>query len=119
MAGKAPAYAMKRPSSKVGFAIFLAVISLLPSCSSHPNRIVIGSKNFTESYVLGEILAQQIEANTSLQVERRFYLAGTYICHQAVLAGRIDIYPEYTGTALTAILKQQAGHDSADVWQRV
>ena len=69
------------------------------------DRIVIGSKNFTEQLVLGEIIAQQIENKTHLTVERRFYLAGTYICHQAILGGRIDIYPEYTGTALTAILK--------------
>ena len=62
---------------------------------------MIGSKNFTESYLLGEIMAQQIEAHTNLKVERRFYLAGSYICHQAILAGRIDIYPEYTGTALS------------------
>ena len=50
--------------------------------------------------MLGELLAQLIEARTHLKVERRFYLAGTYICQQAMLAGRIDLYPEYTGTAL-------------------
>ena len=89
---------------------------LLPSCApSHANRIVVGSKNFTESLILGEILAQQIEAHTHLKVERRFYLAGTYICQQAILAGRIDIYPEYTGTALTAILKQNVGRDRSEV----
>jgi osmoprotectant transport system substrate-binding protein len=93
---------------------------LLPACSpSHSDRVVIGSKNFTESFILGELMAQQIEARTNLKVERRFYLAGTYICHQAVLAGRIDIYPEYTGTALTAILKQKGGADKAEVYQRV
>jgi len=93
---------------------------LLPACSpSHSNRIVIGSKNFTESFILGELMAQQIEARTGLKVDRRFYLAGTYICHQAVLAGRIDMYPEYTGTALTAILKQKTDGDQADVYQRV
>jgi len=92
----------------------------LSSCSpSHADHIVIGSKNFTESLILGELIAQQIEAQTGLQVERRFYLAGTYICHQAVLAGRIDIYPEYTGTALSAILKQQPGENRAEVYQRV
>jgi osmoprotectant transport system substrate-binding protein len=67
---------------------------------------------------LGEIIAQQIEAHTHLQVERRFYLAGTYICQQAILAGRIDVYPEYTGTALTAILRQPA-NGAKDVYQRV
>ncbi len=70
-------------------------------------RIVIGSKNFTEQLLLGELFAQQIERRTLLRVERRFYLWGTYICHQAILAGRIDLYPEYTGTALTAILKEK------------
>jgi osmoprotectant transport system substrate-binding protein len=93
---------------------------LLPSCSpSHSDRIVVGSKNFTESFLLGEIFAQQIEGHTNLKVDRRFYLAGTYICQQAILSGRIDLYPEYTGTALTAILKQQASGERAEVYQRV
>ena len=98
----------------------ILIALLLPSCApSHSDRIVVGSKNFTESLILGELLAQQIEAHTHLKVERRFYLAGTYICQQALLAGRIDIYPEYTGTALTAILKQQVGGDKAEVYRRV
>jgi osmoprotectant transport system substrate-binding protein len=100
--------------------ILLTSLILVTSCApSHSDRVVIGSKNFTESLILGELMAQQIEAHTTLKVERRFYLAGTYICHQAVLAGRIDIYPEYTGTALSAILKQEAGGDRAAVYQRV
>ncbi|RXH55932.1 L-proline glycine betaine binding ABC transporter protein ProX [Granulicella sibirica] len=70
------------------------------------SRVVIGAKNFTEQVVLGEMLAQEIEAVTGERVERRFYLAGTYICQQALVGGRIDGYVEYTGTALTAILKQ-------------
>jgi glycine betaine/choline ABC-type transport system substrate-binding protein len=98
----------------------LLLTGLLSSCApSHSNRIVIGSKNFTESLILGELIAQQIERTTSLKVERRFYLAGSYICHQAVLAGRIDIYPEYTGTALTAILKQKPEGGRAEVYRRV
>ena len=98
----------------------LVAAVLLPSCApSHADRIVIGSKNFTESLMLGELLAQQIEAHTHLKVERRFYLAGSYICQQAILAGRIDIYPEYTGTALTAILKQTIAGDRAGIYQRV
>jgi osmoprotectant transport system substrate-binding protein len=93
---------------------------LMSSCaSSHADRIVVGSKNFTESLILGELVAQQIEAHSPLKVERRFYLAGTYICQQALLAGRIDIYPEYTGTALSAILKQKVGGGKAEVYQRV
>jgi len=94
--------------------------ALLVSCSpSHTDRIVVGSKNFTESFILGELIAQQIENHTNLKVERRFYLAGTYICQQAILAGRIDIYPEYTGTALTAILKQQASNNRTEVYRQV
>jgi osmoprotectant transport system substrate-binding protein len=102
------------------FVYFVLAALLLSSCApSHSNRIVVGSKNFTESLVLGELLAQQIEAHSHLKVERRFYLAGTYICQQAMLSGRIDVYPEYTGTALTAILKQKVGGDKAEVYQRV
>jgi osmoprotectant transport system substrate-binding protein len=98
----------------------LSVLTLFTSCSqSHANRIVVGSKNFTESLILGELIAQQIEAHSQLKVERRFYLAGTYICQQAILAGRLDIYPEYTGTALTAILKEKAEGTGQDVYQRV
>ncbi len=101
-------------------ALVLAGICLLASCSrGHSGRIVVGSKNFTESYLLGELIAQQIEAHSKLAVERRFYLAGTYICQQAMLSGRIDIYPEYTGTALTAILKEQASKDKTEVYARV
>src|SRR5580704_4533347 len=99
--------------------ILLAIVLLASCAPSHSDRIVVGSKNFTESLILGELIAQQIEAHTHIKVERRFYLAGTYICQQALLAGRIDVYPEYTGTALTAILKQKVGGEKTDVYQRV
>jgi osmoprotectant transport system substrate-binding protein len=108
---------MMRLASSLGI---LLVITMAVSCSpSHSDRIVVGSKNFTESFILAELIAQQIEAHTNLKVERRFYLAGTYICQQAILSGRIDIYPEYTGTALTVILKQPVGRDKMEVYQRV
>ena len=98
----------------------LAFVALLSSCGPpRENRIVIGSKNFTEQLVLAEIIAQQLENTTHLPVERRFYLAGTYICHQAILGGRIDIYPEYTGTALTAILKQQPSSNPEEIYNQV
>src|SRR6202142_1379459 len=94
--------------------------ALLTACGpSRENRIVVGSKNFTEQLILGEIIVQQIEAKTHLPVERRFYLAGTYICHQAILGGRIDIYPEYTGTALTAVLKENPESDRGKVYDLV
>ena len=101
--------------------LLLAFLLLLPvmGCERGGDRIVVGSKNFTEQVILGELFAQVIEARTHLAVERRFYLAGTFICQQAILAGRIDIYPEYTGTALTAVLKQQPSGDKLDVYRRV
>ncbi|MGA7848525.1 MAG: glycine betaine ABC transporter substrate-binding protein [Terriglobales bacterium] len=99
----------------------LICLLLLPiaGCKRHADRIVVGSKNFTEQLILGELFAQVIEARTHLPVERRFYLAGTFICQQAILAGRIDVYPEYTGTALTAVLKQQPSGDKQDVYRHV
>jgi osmoprotectant transport system substrate-binding protein len=98
--------------------VFLLLLPII-ACERNANRIVVGSKNFTEQLILGELFAQIIEARTHLPVERRFYLAGTFICHQAILAGRIDIYPEYTGTALTAVLKQQPSSDKQEVYRRV
>jgi osmoprotectant transport system substrate-binding protein len=86
-------------------AVIFALIPLV-ACE-HRQRVVVGCKNFTEQIILGELIAQQVENKTHLSVERRFYLGGTYIAHQSILAGRIDIYPEYTGTALTAILKEK------------
>ena len=98
-------------------------MSLLPgltSCSPpRPDHPVIGAKNFTEQVVLGELLAQEIEAKSKLKVERRFYLAGSYICQQALVSGRIDAYVEYTGTALTAVLKQPVDRDPESVIEKV
>lgn len=100
------------------FAIVL-VLTLTSCLPPREDRIIIGSKNFTEQLILGEILAQQIENQTHLPVERKFYLAGTFICQQAILAGRLDVYPEYTGTALTAILKESPQGTAQQVFQRV
>lgn len=83
--------------------LLVGLMSCAPPRSSH---IVIGAKDFTEQVILGELLAQEIEAEGGGPVERRFWLAGSYICQQALISGRIDAYVEYTGTALTAILKQ-------------
>src|SRR6185437_5272745 len=73
-------------------------------------------KNFTEQLVLGELLAQMLEAFGLHPIDRRFYLAGTYICQQALLSGRIDMYVEYTGTALAAVLKEKPSSDPAQVF---
>jgi glycine betaine/choline ABC-type transport system substrate-binding protein len=70
---------------------------------------VVGAKNFTESDLLAEIVAQQIERRTGLPVERKLHLGGTFVCHEAITAGQIDVYVEYTGTAFTAVLQRQPG----------
>ncbi len=102
------------------FAAVIFLAALLAGCSAHrADTIVVGSKNFPEQALLGEILAQHLEARTHLRVERRFYLAGSYICQQALLAGRIDTYVEYTGTALTAILHDPVENDPAAVFGKV
>jgi osmoprotectant transport system substrate-binding protein len=94
--------------------------SMLAACGvNHRTTIVVGSKNFTEQAILGELLAQQIESHTRFNVMRRFYLTGTYICQQAILTGRIDMYVEYTGTALTAILKDPIQSDPGAVFAQV
>ena len=101
-------------------AVASVVACLLAGCAPpRPDHPVIGAKNFTEQVVLGELLAQEIEAKSNLKVERRFYLAGSYICHQALVSGRIDAYVEYTGTALTAILKQPVDRDPMRVLETV
>jgi len=92
-----------------------ALLNLVSCAPPRPDHPVIGAKNFTEQVVLGELLAQEIEAKSGLRVERRFYLAGSYICQQALVAGRIDAYVEYTGTALTAVLKQPLDRDPQSV----
>ena len=91
--------------------LLCGLLSMTACAPPRSNRITIGAKNFTEQVVLGELLAQEIEAVTKQRVERRFYLAGSYLCHQALVSGRIDAYVEYTGTALTAILKQPVDRD--------
>jgi osmoprotectant transport system substrate-binding protein len=102
----------------------LVLLCGLTACAPpRSSRITIGAKNFTEQVVLGELLAQEIEAVTGESVDRRFYLAGSYLCQQALVSGRIDGYVEYTGTALTAILKQPlppvGQRDAATVFRRV
>ncbi|HEY7713564.1 MAG TPA: glycine betaine ABC transporter substrate-binding protein [Candidatus Binatia bacterium] len=81
-------------------------------------RIAVGSKDFTEQLILGEIVAQMIEAKSGLAVERRFDLGGN-LAHEALLAGEIDVYVEYTGTAWLAILRAEPLKDPLDVYRRV
>ncbi len=81
--------------------------------------MVVGSKNFTEQLILGHMLADVIEAHTDLEVDRRFCLGGTMICHGALVGGEIDLYPEYTGTGLTTVLHRQPLADADTVLDTV
>ena len=93
--------------------VFLLLAAALLSSCSRSNAIVVGSKNFTEEIILGEIAAQQIERKTHLPVERRLNLGGTLLAHEALRKGDIDLYPEYTGTAATGVLKKTGSADPA------
>ena len=98
-----------------------SVLALLMASLLAPHQaktvITIGSKNFTEQVILGELLAQQIERMTPLKVKRQFDLGGTFVLHDAVRRGQVDGYVEYTGTAWTAILKRPPISDAQRVWR--
>jgi len=100
------------------------ILFLLPSlfCGCSKNQrphLTIGSKFFTEQVILAELLAQHIEARTGVHVDRKSNLGGTLLCQKALLAGDLDLYVEYTGTALTAVLNESPSADSHDVYNRV
>ena len=98
----------------------LAAMEMANGCRRSKPHITIGSKFFTEQVVLGELLAQHIEARTGIPVVRKSNLGGTLLCHKALLAGDLDLYVEYTGTALTAVLHESPGNDhSAAIYERV
>jgi glycine betaine/choline ABC-type transport system substrate-binding protein len=99
-------------------SLVVGAVAVLAGCQSTP-RIVIGSKNFAEQLLLSEIAAQQIERRLNVSVDRKFQIGGTLLAHEALVKGDIDLYPEYTGTALTAVLKQLAGDDPALVLAEV
>jgi len=89
-------------------------------CKGGPKKkLVIGSKFFTEQVVLAELLAQHIEQSTGIPIERKTNLGGTLLIHKAMLAGDLDLYVEYTGTALTAVLGEAPKGDSHVTYQRV
>jgi osmoprotectant transport system substrate-binding protein len=106
--------------SKGALLLFASLLLTTAGCRARRGEsVVVGSKNFTEQIVLAELFAQQIEAHSTLHVERRVNLGGTMLCHQALVAGKIDVYPEYTGTALTAVLNEPPQNDPSAVFHRV
>lgn len=100
-------------------ALVLLALVFVVACRPRVDRVVVGSKNFGEQVLLGEIVAQVIERRTALPVERRLALGGTFLCDRALRAGEIDVYVEYTGTAYTAILKHPPRSDPPAVLEAV
>jgi len=101
--------------------LWLAVaLTVLGGCGrKQQKRIIVGSKFFTEQVVLAELLAQHIEARAGIPVERKTNLGGTLLVQKAMLAGGLDLYVEYTGTALTAVLNETPQGDAKSVYERV
>jgi osmoprotectant transport system substrate-binding protein len=99
--------------------VALASIVALSGCRPGQPKITVGSKFFTEQVILAELLAQHIESRTGIHVERKTNLGGTLLCQKALQSGDLDLYVEYTGTALTAVLSETPSAGSAEVYQRV
>jgi osmoprotectant transport system permease protein len=107
-------------TAAAGAAVIAVVLIASGALASRSGgTIVVGSKNFTEQVILGELLAQAIERDTGLPVQRRLNLGGTLICDRALLGGDIDVYVEYTGTSLTAVFHQPLSIDPKTVFATV
>ena len=113
-----PAYRRQLRDALV-VVLFLCCFPLSGCGRKSQPHLTIGSKFFTEQVILAELLAQHIEARTGVHVERKSNLGGTLLCHKALLAGQLDLYVEYTGTALTAVLNESPVADSQTAYQRV
>jgi osmoprotectant transport system substrate-binding protein len=108
---------MSRVLIRLLYFLCLVSFTYLAAACRKPSQphITIGSKFFTEQVILAELLAQHIEARTGIHVERKTNLGGTLLVHKALLSGDLDLYVEYTGTALTAVLNESPGSDSSSV----
>ena len=98
--------------------LFSLILLTLTACAPKP-LLIVGSKNFTEQALLAEIISQQLERRLHIPIGRKFNLGGTLLAHGALASGGIDLYPEYSGTALTAVLKQPPRNDPAAVLDQV
>jgi osmoprotectant transport system substrate-binding protein len=104
----------------LSIALLLSFVGIVCGChQTAKSKLTVGSKFFTEQVLLAELLAQHIEAHTGVPVERKTNLGGTLLVHKALLAGELDFYVEYTGTALTAVLNEAPAVDSSAVYNRV
>ena len=102
----------------IGSIIAGTLASLIAAAPVHAQTVKVGSKNFTEQYIVAEIYAAALE-NGGIKVERKINLGGTLIAHQALVTGEIDVYPEYTGTALVAVVKGEVSGDAQKVYDQV
>src|SRR5688500_13949482 len=111
----------RRRASRAALALVAAAFAIGVTLTALPReeRIIVGSKNFTESVLLGELMAQAIERYAGLPVDRRLNLGGTFICDRAIQTGDIDLYVEYSGTALTAVFKRPVQRDPRVVLDQV
>jgi osmoprotectant transport system substrate-binding protein len=113
---------MRRSLLRILYLLSLLNILYLPSSCRNPAQphLTIGSKFFTEQVILAELLAQHIESRTHIPIDRKTNLGGTLLVHKALLSGDLDLYVEYTGTALTAVLNESPGTDnSTAIYNRV
>jgi len=100
-------------------AVALLCATVLLAACGRSGAVVIGSKNFVEQLLLGELAAQQLERKLHIAVDRKFNLGGTLLAHGAIVKGDIDIYPEYTGTAMNVVLREEGSGDPVEAYQRV
>jgi glycine betaine/choline ABC-type transport system substrate-binding protein len=98
--------------------LILATVLAFAGCGKKQKPIVVGSKNFTEQVVLGEIIAQHLEHRLGRKVTRRFNMGGTLLSYQAILLGQISLYPEYTGTVEAEILKEAPPSNPDQAYER-
>ena len=111
----------RRRAAAAGVALVAAIVLLTSGVAARrtSGAIIVGSKNFTEQLVLGELLAQIIERDAGMPVLRRLNLGGTLICDGALRSGDLDVYVEYTGTALTAVFHAPISTDEVAVFDTV
>ncbi|NGZ97789.1 MAG: ABC transporter substrate-binding protein [Nitrospira sp. WS110] len=105
--------------ARTGLCACLILALIGAGCSDDRRRVTVGSKNFLEQVLLGKLIAQHVERRLGVTVDRRLNLGGTMLAHRALLNGDIDLYPEYTGTALTAVLALPPSADARAVRDRV
>ncbi len=102
---------------RLGALLAIVPTLVVAACAQSPGALVVGSKNFSEQDILGELVAQWIERTTDIPVQRTLHLGGTFVCHRAITNGELDVYVEYTGTAWVAILEQPVEADPRRVFE--